>query len=639
MTPPPQEQCQPLAQTLAQGISVFALCPFIALTLSIVLIVSLSSWYRSTEVRRGLLSQLETNLQATALTEAELLSQQLTTVAEQLHILAPEHLYYLNVPTPNPQRTAAELGFALLPNGVLVEKSGQGVHMFYQGQGPYRPEQLALALNTRRLNLLYQAVVDTNPLIDQLYFISAGNMSRIYPPLPADSASLQSPQPLVQQNFYYLADQQHNPTRQLTWTQAYPDAFGMGLMVSALQPLYQHDQLAGVMGADITLPSLAAALLQRASQHGYQVLLLSAEADILAVSATLKPQLQLTERNHTELQLGEWPGSTEQRPIVTLQGQDYVLSRHQVAATGWQLVLLQPMTLINNTVTQQEQNELQLHLAAFVVLFLLVSLYFRFMYAKASQFAVSLIHPIRRLTSWTNTLGTVPSPDPLTDQSRILEIRTLVDNFRAMVFELHERNQQLQQTNQAQQQLEAESLHYQHQASTDRLTGVANRQALELALAGYTTAAVPGNLSLILLDIDHFKQINDTYGHQTGDLVLKQVATRLAPLVEPPGLFGRWGGEEFLVLCPGYRLPKAAELAEQLRLQVQLLQFDQPFQISISLGVAQKQPAEAVDRTLGRADFMLYQSKQQGRNRVSQAPLPAVSEENEIYAEEDFSGR
>ena len=156
-------------------------------------------------------------------------------------------------------------------------------------------------------------------------------------------------------------------------------------------------------------------------------------------------------------------------------------------------------------------------------------------------------------------------------------------------------------------------------ATTDGLTGLFNRRHFfELAEAEVDGGALP--LSAILADIDHFKAVNDTWGHAAGDEVLSAIAARLLQVVGDRGIVGRYGGEEFVVLLPGMGQAGARDLAEQLRRAVEreaVPTASGPLQLAISLGVAEVH-ADTVDLgvLLGEADARLYQAKEAGRNRV-----------------------
>ena len=159
-------------------------------------------------------------------------------------------------------------------------------------------------------------------------------------------------------------------------------------------------------------------------------------------------------------------------------------------------------------------------------------------------------------------------------------------------------------------------------ASTDPLTGVANRRSIEhageQAIARARECGEP--LVALALDVDHFKQVNDTHGHLTGDQVLARIATTCRDALRHFDLLGRTGGEEFLVLLPRTRLEHAHPIAERLRTAIAALDCNdiaQGMHLSISIGMAELRPAdETLQDIVARADMALYRAKDNGRNRI-----------------------
>lgn len=157
-------------------------------------------------------------------------------------------------------------------------------------------------------------------------------------------------------------------------------------------------------------------------------------------------------------------------------------------------------------------------------------------------------------------------------------------------------------------------------ARIDSVTGLGNRTAFDESIVreiGYARRyGTP--LSLLLLDVDHFKQINDRHGHLKGDDTLQGLATLIAEHVRGVDTVYRWGGEEFIVLLPNTTLEQAAVCAEYLRWVVETRDFGLEQPITVSIGVAQLRPDEPREGWVRRADEALYQAKTSGRNRVRQ---------------------
>ena len=164
----------------------------------------------------------------------------------------------------------------------------------------------------------------------------------------------------------------------------------------------------------------------------------------------------------------------------------------------------------------------------------------------------------------------------------------------------------------------------------DALTGLSNRRQIEDDLVRAASAARRHDteLAILLIDIDHFKAINDTHGHQAGDRALAGTARAMEDALRREDLVGRWGGEEFLAILPATDVDGAAVVAERIRAGIRELEIltdgSSTVGVSASIGVAAAGPLDGVHELLARADSALYAAKQRGRDRVE--VVPAQSE-------------
>jgi diguanylate cyclase (GGDEF)-like protein/PAS domain S-box-containing protein len=155
-------------------------------------------------------------------------------------------------------------------------------------------------------------------------------------------------------------------------------------------------------------------------------------------------------------------------------------------------------------------------------------------------------------------------------------------------------------------------------SETDKLTRLYNRMKLDDTLEHelYRAKTTATTFALIMIDVDHFKQINDRFGHLAGDVVLVELAKLFKAMTRSTDLVGRWGGEEFLVILPDTDEWGAIELAEKIRSGVSENCFPEQQQITISLGVSVFSGDATVDSIIHRADQALYQAKKNGKNQV-----------------------
>lgn len=173
--------------------------------------------------------------------------------------------------------------------------------------------------------------------------------------------------------------------------------------------------------------------------------------------------------------------------------------------------------------------------------------------------------------------------------------------------------------------------HAEQLARLDPLTGLNNRRAfMELAGPSWSTAERGDRpLSLIMMDIDCFKQLNDQHGHETGDRALVEIARLLAQQSRTGDILARWGGEEFVLMLPETDLAHASALAERIRQSISAIQLPArkgSVTLAASFGVAQRARQSSMEELISAADMQLYEAKSQGRNRVSFSPVaPALS--------------
>jgi len=216
-------------------------------------------------------------------------------------------------------------------------------------------------------------------------------------------------------------------------------------------------------------------------------------------------------------------------------------------------------------------------------------------------------------------------------------IRAILESLVQATQEMQQNNHALearlsaskQEINQLQEHLEA----VRTESLTDPLTTLANRKSFDEALVRAISNARGKNehLSLVMTDVDHFKRFNDTYGHLTGDQVLRLVAISVKQNVKGQDIAARYGGEEFAVVLPNTILRSAATLAEQIRHAVMTKDLmkrstgESLGRVTISLGVAALRPDDTPQSLIERADNCLYAAKRSGRNRVISESDPEVA--------------
>ncbi|MGB0665168.1 MAG: GGDEF domain-containing protein [Pontibacterium sp.] len=212
------------------------------------------------------------------------------------------------------------------------------------------------------------------------------------------------------------------------------------------------------------------------------------------------------------------------------------------------------------------------------------------------------------------------------DSDEGLPLESIIQNLSVKTEQISASTAKFQENiNAAQKEIEslkAELAKSRMDARIDPLTNLFNRRVFESELGLLLQSGKPDNLCLVMVDIDHFKSFNDTYGHLMGDRVLKYVGQLLRDNCPEPLLPVRYGGEEFALLAPNHDPEKTFELCEGIREKIRAIRIKQKksgdviSSISASFGIAQGQADESIEGIIERADAALYQAKEQGRDRV-----------------------
>lgn len=217
----------------------------------------------------------------------------------------------------------------------------------------------------------------------------------------------------------------------------------------------------------------------------------------------------------------------------------------------------------------------------------------------------------------------------LHESLRAEQVRTIISYLMVENDKMRSRTSDLQvNLERSQRQIERLKMNLataEEQGLSDPLTGLRNRRSFDIMLASHAAAARNSGhpLCLIIADIDHFKSINDRYGHPTGDEVLKWFARILSSNVKGRDTVARYGGEEFAIIMPQTTIDNAATIAGQIKTQLGTHFWQKPgapntmLRVTSSFGVAVLLPGEGTSGLIARADAKLYEAKAQGRNRVA----------------------
>ncbi|QYK08536.1 sensor domain-containing diguanylate cyclase [Shewanella mangrovisoli] len=356
---------------------------------------------------------------------------------------------------------------------------------------------------------------------------------------------------------------------------------------------------------------IESALARSQQQTGIDVQIVSRDDGILYPQASADqhlPQDLLPKDNSS--QLIQWPDGHEYLTGVT------TLKSTLIDQLGWRIVVRIP-----KNIALQEITELQRQLLWVSVIAVLLCLWFVY------RMSISMSLPLERLITVTREIQAGKEQVKFPKSNGLIEISFLIDAIQKMTFSLLSHEKSLVEMNQTLEnkvlertkELESANQELERLSRRDPLTDLHNRRSAAEHIDSEFTRLKRFGLaySILMVDIDHFKKINDTYGHETGDIVLVEVAKLLAQSVRKADLVARYGGEEFLIILTGTDSSDALTLAEKIRASINTTEFTVVKNVTASIGLSTVEQAdETAYDVVRRADTALYLAKTTGRNKV-----------------------
>lgn len=608
-----------------------ALAPILVIEVMLIVLYFAINSYITDRFSELTLQESKSNLQEVIDSQANNIDLQLNEISRSLGMLRDEQEAILK---SDPRENSAEFRFSEGGAWIKAQDNG-GSAVIVSSVQQLTDDVKNSVLHTEDFDRLFKSVTDHNPRIVATYFTSHYHMTRYYPYFDGIESVLPENYDINNYNFYYEANPQNNPDRKVVWTGAYLDPAGQGWMISGLVPVYKGERFEGSTGIDVTIASLVSNILNLKLPYQSSAFILDAEGTVLAMSEQVEQVLGIQElKGHDYKESIEGDvlkpedfnllkhksdgirtatsaliSGEQERGYFQQNGEGYYLYKSPVNLTGWQLMVLVPEAAIKGAIlTLEETSKLIGYLAlAGMILFYIV--FFIYLIRSAQRTAADLAEPVIDLAKSTAALGKT------THQTRIRmtgidELDQLAGCFNDMSSELSARTEQLILS-------EIQRRENQNKANTDYLTGLYNRRYFSETVQ---ESWLPEDLHektniLMAIDIDHFKAINDNYGHDVGDEVLIGCANTLKDVVAERGLVARMGGEEFSVYgC--MQASEALALAEEIRQAVEKKTFSsRDLKLTVSIGVL-----AGADHKYGEsfilADKALYAAKNRGRNRV-----------------------
>lgn len=634
-----QNKSQDLGSVVRNSFLKTALIPILIVELLLLCLYFFSVHY-ITEKNLGLMRSnvMETVSEMTKI-EAKNFDDQLREISRNSRSLQVEHQTLFNELKP-----LSPIGVNLdLKNSDLYQNFSTGdVSVFVSSKTELTQEIQARVLKTKAMDARFATLVDNNPNIVAAYFNFRDNIIRAYPVKEDFHEQFPRDFDLSKYNFYYPADEEHNPTRNSVWTSAYLDPAGRGWMLSSLVPIYKGESLEGVTGLDVTLSTFSKHILSNNLQWNSGALVLDKHGNILTISSAAESYLGLadisdynakdglSERLFTQpkqLNILEHDSQTgrdfsqlfygnEASAELSLHGEEYLLAKQAVPETGWQLFTLVPLNNVYGPMIKERQRLTNLGMIFIGLSGLFYLLFFNFLRRSASSLANRITKPIAQVS---HMITSYESDDAVHKVHKLVNI-TELDNLLSMNLKIQKAKKRYQKIS---NEMKIKNKQLRQLAITDQLTQLYNRLKLDEVLRYEVARSKRDNnpLTVAIIDIDKFKLVNDTFGHQIGDSVLIGVAQIMLRNIRSTDIIGRWGGEEFMLIFPNTPLEAAYERANQLRQLIAQASFKPVKQVTVSMGLANCSNFLCEKALIELADNALYEAKENGRNRVEVAPM------------------
>lgn len=486
---------------------------------------------------------------------------------------------------------------------------------------------------------LKNAVKDNKEVVSS-WVIDADGMSRYYPYIDIENFLADLPNP-DNWNFYYEAKKEYNPEKKPLWSSIYLDPAGQGWMTSYIAPIYdKSDKFRGVVGLDVPIKELARNILPTNIPFNGEVFLTDNKGMLIAISDKLSVFLDLTELKNNEkgellssqiLQPTEYNLLTHPNKSISSQfkeyfekdimegefihkGKSFLVETKDIKGVPWKVFFLFDKSIIikNSLKTQRESNKIVIYI--FIITSILLFIFIIYLYKRAKLLSKRLSDPIIHLAHDTKDITKYKSDI----KTNITEIDMLLENFSIMIDTVTLNHDNLEK------QVEERTKELKLLASIDPLTKLYNRRYFTEVSGNILdlTKRNKQSLSIVMIDIDKFKNVNDTYGHNLGDNVLVLVSKKLQETSRESDIICRWGGEEFVILLPDTNIEGAVVIAEIIRIEIEkmsiLIYNNKELKFTVSIGVSQVKNEKDIniETSINKADKALYEAKESGRNKV-----------------------
>jgi diguanylate cyclase (GGDEF)-like protein len=584
------------------------------------------------------LTDLKQNIYKLVDERTKSIDRKLTEVELLAKVLQKEHQNFFEFPQNYNQIDKPKFQYS--QNQMYYKTNNNGGSSVVVSKDTPIDEALKKELNNSELfDSTFKTLVEHDKNIVAVYFNSYKNYSRYYPYMDNFHELFPSSINMQAYNFYYEADEKNNPNKNVVMTDVYLDLIRKDWMLSVIVPIYNKNKLEGVSGIDITLKNFVDNYLNIDLPFNGKSFVINNSGKIIAMSKDIENLLNIKEIDEHVYKKDEIINETisksnkfnildyEDKDIsntfkniiedktyshkIKVNNQNYLLFTHKMEKTSWYVVSLIKEENVVKEIKSLKNYYDNLGYSIIVIIILFYVLFFFFLRFKAKQFVSQINTPLLEIIKLTKNIGKTREMKSL-KSNEIVEIDELNNNFNNLISELNIRTNNLIIE-------ETKRVYQEKLANTDTLTGAYNRRYLKEFSADYLKIVKreKKDLSLLILDLDDFKNINDTYGHEAGDLVLIEFVKLARKSIRDNDLIVRFGGDEFIVLLPNTNISNAKILANKIINKISEYNMNKQVKFSISIGVSQYEEKDnSIESLILRADDSLYEAKRKGKNCV-----------------------
>lgn len=556
-------------------------------------------------------------------------------------LLQNEHQFFFE--NPQDYKFKIEPEFTFASNGMYYKTNNKDTSsVIVSKETKITPKFYEKLRSSEIFDNSFKSIVDNDENIVAAYFNSYDNFNRYYPYIKDTYLAYPVDINMENYNFYYEADLKHNPKKGVVWTDVYLDPAGKGWMLSAIAPIYNKNFLEGVTGIDVTISTFIKNFLNIKLPYEGKSFILNNEGKIIAMPKEIEDILKIKEVEDFDYSSNDKIKTTihksskydilkykdekvvdtfskiikgEKIPsFIEINNNKYLIFSNKIERTSWHIISLISEDNILSIVRELENDYKKIGYISILAITFFYLLFFIYLYFKAKKLVININKPILKVIKASKDLAIKSKIDKI-QECGIKEIDELSFNFNSLSKQLEQRTKKLVSS-------ETKRILNEKLANTDPLTGAYNRRFLNDFASRYLKILRREHydLSILVTDIDDFKVINDSFGHDIGDKIIKKYVEIIQELIRDNDIVVRYGGDEFIVVLPNTNITNAKEVAKKIFETIknyQQLEIDERLHFNISIGTAQYEKDDKnIDDIITRADMALYEAKKLGKNRI-----------------------